>query len=156
MAVPVSGEPFHDFDLGDFSLRRAREAPLTFLIVWRTECPTCRLTMPFVQRLHERYPQVPIVGIAQNQKYEVEQYAGANRLTFTNLPDDTLSFSRRTGIDLVPVYWLLDSQGKVLIDGASWDAAKLESINVEMASRTGSLHQPLITDADGVPAFKPG
>lgn len=156
MPLPRVGDPFPSVSLNGLSLgQNPPEAP-TFLIVWRTECPTCRLALPFVERLHERYPKARFVGIAQNRLEEVEEYSSANGLTFTNLADDNLSFSRTMDIDYVPNFALIDTENIVLTTGIAWDAEKFEDINKTLAQLTGAMATPLLNPSDKVPPFKPG
>jgi thiol-disulfide isomerase/thioredoxin len=156
MPLPRVGDPFPSVSLNGVSFgQRPPEAP-TFLIVWRTECPTCRLALPFVERLHERYPKAKFIGIVQNRAEEIEEYTAANGLTFNNLADDNLSFSRSMDIDYVPNFALIDTDNIVLSTGIAWDAEKFEDINKRLAQMTGALATPLLSSKDQVPAFKPG
>lgn len=156
MPLPRVGDPFPPVSLNGVTFGQEVPETPTFLIVWRTDCPTCRLTLPFVERLHARYPGAKFVGVVQNRADEVEEFAEANGITFTNLSDDNLSFSRTLEIDYVPNFALIDTENVVLTTGIAWDADQFEDINRRLASLTGAAAVPLLSPRDQVPAFKPG
>lgn len=156
MPLPRVGDPFPSVSLSGVSFGHQDLVAPTFLIVWHTECPTCRLTLPFVERLHERYPGANVIGIAQNRQDEIDEYVSVNGITFENLADDNLSFTRSFDIDYLPNFALIDTENLVLSTGIAWDAEKFEDINIRLAQMTGAKPTPLLTPKDQVPAFKPG
>ena len=156
MAKPQTGQPFTDFELDTLSTRSLRSSGPLFLVVWRTDCPTCRLTMPFVDRLHRFYRAANVVGIVQNQPDEVTEYASANGLTMPNYADSTLKISSLLGVDTVPSFWVISKNGLVLLGAEAWDRNKLEEAGRVLSVEASSTYVPLITAADQVPVFKPG
>lgn len=156
MAFPKTGESFPDFELGEFASHRAQEKTPLFLVVWQTECSTSRLTMPFVQRLHQSYPGATIVSVMQNQPHEAQQYSAAHKLTMLTLADIDLKVSRLLDVHTVPSYWLISEAGIVEESGIGWDRAKFESIAKTLAAKTGAIYTPLVTDSDKVANYVPG
>lgn len=156
MPRPRKGEPFPDFELGNFSTRRARSEGPLLLVVWKTECSTSRLTVPYLERMHKAYPGARCVGIMQNQPNEVAQYCQANGIAMPTFADDHLRITRYLEVATVPDYWLIAKGGEVLMAGIGWDRALTEEIAKKVASLTGAFYSPVVQDSDGVPAFKAG
>ncbi|MEA2553556.1 MAG: hypothetical protein QOJ65_1732 [Fimbriimonadaceae bacterium] len=156
MASPQNGQPFPDFELDRFSTRVARSGGPLLVVVWRTECPTCRLMMPFLERLHRFYKAASVAGIAQNQPDEVKEFTDSQKITFSNYADTTLRITHFLGVSTVPAYWLIGKDGKVLQSAEGWDRGVLEQAAQTIASQTSSAYAPLFAAADQVPAMKPG
>lgn len=152
----TQGKTFQDFDLDGFnSAEKRAQAPLV-MFLWRSGCSTCRLALPFFDRLAQRYPGATVVGVSQDDAPTASAYCEANGVTFKQVSDGGLKISRALGLEVVPAYALTDSSGEVLEAGNAWDVAKVESIGRLLADRLGVAHEPLVTPADEVPAFKPG
>lgn len=152
----TQGQPFTDFDLDRFSTRKAWSSGPLLVVVWRTECPTCGLLLPFIERMHKSYRAASVVGVVQNTPEEIADYAKENGLTMTNLPDTNLRISKFLKADIVPAYWLVNREGKVKMSGIGWDRSKIEELAQTLAMESGVPYGPIITLADNAPAFKPG
>lgn len=156
MAAPLTGYPFPDFDIEAFSTRSAWSAGPLFIIVWRKDCPTCRMTLPFVERLHKAYKGGRVIGISQDTQEELNKYLEENKLTFRNYADASLRIRRFLSADIVPAYWLIGRDGKTLMSGVGWDTYKIEESAKYFSSQCSTPYAPIVTIADKVPFFKPG
>lgn len=156
MAAPQLGQPFPDFEIDVLSIKQAKSIGPLLVIVWRTDCPTCQLALPFFDRMAQRYKAGTIVGIAQADADEMKEFLKENGLTMTNYADPNLRVSSFLGVDTVPVYWLVGRDGKVSEMGKAWDANKLETIAKSLAAQSSVAYSPLILPADNAPVFKPG
>ena len=156
MASPQLAQPFPDFEIDVLSIKQAKSNGPVFVVVWRADCPTCKLTMPFIDRMANRYKAATIVGISQNTAEETKDFAEDNKLSMTNYADPHLRISSLLNIATVPAYWLVGRDGKVSHLGVGWDATKLEAIAQALAAQSSVAYSPLISPADDVPAFKPG
>ncbi|MBI1756504.1 MAG: TlpA family protein disulfide reductase [Fimbriimonas ginsengisoli] len=150
------GKRFRDFVLGDFDSETARKGHPLAVIVWKATCPVCRLALPFFDRLQAAYPAAAVVGVGQEPAEEVDRFAAELGLKFKQLSDAELKTSRRLGVAIVPSYWLVSASGDVLVSGEGWDRAKVEDVGKRLALATGTAEQTIVTDADGVPAYRPG
>ena len=91
-----SGNIAPDFDLADtegrrFRLRDQLRAGPVALVFYKSACPTCQLTLPFVQKIEEaarQMPSVKIFGISQDNLEESVGFAKHFGLDFTILIDD--------------------------------------------------------------------
>ena len=156
MAAPLTGYPFPDFDIESFATRSAWSAGPLFIIMWRTGCPTCRVMLPFVERLHKSYRAATVVGICQDPLEEMKKYLEENKLTFRNYSDAQLRIRRFLSADIVPGYWLVGRDGKVVLAGVGWDTHKVEETAKFLSSQCSVPYGPVVTVADNMPFFKPG
>src|ERR1039458_2846678 len=82
------------------------------LAFFKTSCPICRLTWPYLQRLHEAYggKTVHVVGVSQDDAVSSRAYYAANGgATFELLldPEPTFVASNAFGVEAVPPLALL-------------------------------------------------
>ena len=156
MASPQLAQPFPNFEIDVLSVKQAKANGPLFVVVWQTDCPTCRLTMPFIERMSTRYKAATVVGIAQCADAELKEFVKETGLTMLNYADPHLKISEFLGVSSVPTYWLVGRDGKVSHMGQGWDRAKLEAIAEALARQSSVAYAPLITAQDNAPAFKPG
>lgn len=156
MASPILAQAFPDFEIDVLSIKQAKSIGPVLVIVWRTECPTCRMALPFFDRMAKQYRAATVVGIAQNTDQELKEYVTETGLAMTNYADPNLRVSKFLGVDTVPAYWLVGRDGKVSQMGLGWDRNKIEAIAEGLSVQCSVAYSPLITAADNVPVFKPG
>lgn len=156
MASPQLAQPFPDFEIDVLSTKQAKSIGPMLIVVWRTDCPTCQLAMPFFDRMSQRYKAATVVGIAQTSRDEMTQYLKKNKLSMTSYADLNLTISSFLAVDTVPAYWLVGRDGKVSEIGKGWDANKMEAVAKSLAAASSVPYSPLILPADNAPVFKPG
>lgn len=157
MSPGVLGPTFPDFELDGFSSADARQSSPLAVLFWRTGCSTSRMMIPFWQRLHNRFPSAEILAVSQDEVQTTAEWCNDHDITMRQLIDAPgQRVSRQFGIKTVPAFWLTDHTGGVLVEGESWDRGKLEQINTVLSAKLGQPYEPLVTEDDGVPAFKPG
>lgn len=156
MAIPQAGAPFIDFGSGEFQTVALREAGPLVVVVWKRECPVCRMALPFHQRLALRYPGATVLGLSQNTAAETEAYCAENGITFPQVCDSDLSVTRAYDIDVVPTLFLTGQSGTIDIAGSGWDASVVEEVGIRLAGIAGVPAEPIVRPDDDVPAFRPG
>lgn len=119
MALDLRGD---EVELSNF---RGNVAFLTF---WTTWCPSCKVEMPALQKLYERYRdrgfQVLAVNIQESAE-KVAAYFRAKGLSYTPLLDPRGQMAQGLGVWSVPNTFILDRRGVVLgrVMGArNWDS----------------------------------
>jgi peroxiredoxin len=131
----------------DFSLGRPNGEP-ALLVFFETDCPTCRLTVPFLNILAKE--SVHVIGISQDSESLTRNFIEEMSITFPVTVDRDLKISRAYDPVAVPTLVLLDGAGTVLKTQVGFDKEGLNSIAAE-------LGQPPVAGAyDGAPARKPG
>lgn len=133
----------------------------TLIFFFKTECPTCQLTMPFVERLFQRLRGGPIgfVAVGQNDEAELDPFRKRFGLSFpVAMESAPWQASNAYGITNVPSFFLVDAAGKVVKNLVGHSKPGLEEL-LQAASKLAGVATPtpLFTDADaGVRAFQPG
>jgi thiol-disulfide isomerase/thioredoxin len=156
MASPQLAQPFPDFEIDVLSVKQAKSIGPLFVVVWRPNCPTCRLILPYIDRMYSRYRAATIVGIAQCTDGELKEFVKETGLSTVCYADPNLTVSQFLGVSTVPTYWLVGRDGKVSHKGEGWDRTKLEAMAEALARQCSVAYSPLVTSQDNVPSFKPG
>lgn len=158
-----------EFDLPLLSGGRATRRSLqqgdraALVVFFKTECPTCRLAFPFLQRIAARVRRAPepagFLGIAQNGLGDLPEFLEKHRADFPVASEgDPWQASEAYGVTNVPSLFLLDEHGVILRASAGFSKSEFEEISAEILARSGAAGEaPLFTSADAsVPALQPG
>ncbi len=132
-ATGRSGFAAPDFNLRDLNGKSVRlsdhRGKVVFLNVWATWCPPCRMEMPSMERLHQRFRGRDFVMLAvsedQGDAALVHQFARELGLTFSILLDTDGSLPPRYGITGYPETFVIDRNGNVIdhiIGPDDWDS----------------------------------
>ena len=118
------------------------------LVFIETDCPTCRLSIPYLNRLAEQTVQV--VGISQDSETLTRQFVEQTTAAFPVEVDRDLQLSRAFDPQAVPAFVLVGADGCVKRAQIGFDKDELNAIAAEMGgSRIAEEH-------DGAPQRKPG
>jgi peroxiredoxin len=128
------------------------QVPL-LLAFFKASCPTCQLTLPFLERLHKQgAAQVRVVAVSQDDPETTRDFREYFRLTFPAVFDraaDGYPASNAFGISHVPSMFLIEPDG-----GISWaDHGFQRDSLANMARRFGVK---LFESSDDVPDWRPG
>lgn len=128
------------------------------LVFFETDCPTCRLLLPYLNRLadHLRATNVKIVAISQDDQDATQRAVGQFPVRFPVALDRELNVSRKYDPAAVPALFWLDELGKIARTQLGFSKNELNSLSAEICAATG-VEPAHIADAyDGRPNFKPG
>lgn len=132
---------------------------LTLAIFYKNSCPTCRLTMPFVQRLHEQVTTGGgrVVAISQDGMEGSATFAMELGLTMPILVDGTdYPVSRLYELVSVPTIYLVASTGRVARSAVGFSKTGLLAMAGDLAASVGVRAPILYHDGETIPDFKPG
>ena len=108
---------------------------VVLLNVWATWCAPCRIEMPSMQRLHEKFQGTDFVIVAVSIDREgpevVNQFVKELGLTFDVLHDPTTDIERIYQTTGVPESFIIDRNGviiKKVIGAAEWDGPVTEAL----------------------------
>ncbi len=94
------------------------KAPYTLIDNWGTWCKGCIKSIPRLKSLHQRYgTSLQIVGITTDPGPTAE-FLQVNPLPWLQL-ESNRAFNRDMNLQVYGTYWLLDNQGRLLVDGLS-------------------------------------
>ena len=127
------------------------------LVFYKVTCPTCQLTLPFVEKLFRAYGEkVGFFGVVQDPPQEAINFANQYGLTFTQLIDaPNYEISILYDVQVVPTIYLIDPEGSILFMEESFVKDRLEELNSKLSQITGFPLASLFEDVS-VPAFKAG
>ena len=118
------------------------------LVFFETDCPTCQLTLPYLNALNS--DSVQLLGISQDTEPATQEFVRQMQIRFPVEIDRDLKISRAYDPQTVPTIFLLDKAGKVQHAVVGFDKAALN----ELAAEVG--HAPIAPEHDGAPPWKPG
>ncbi|MBD3218637.1 MAG: redoxin domain-containing protein [candidate division Zixibacteria bacterium] len=152
-----------DFELptvngSKLSLSRQLERSPVLLIFFKHNCPTCQLTLPYLERLYSRYgdSKAAFWAIAQDDKPEASKFAEDYGINYNILLDKKpYKVSRNFDFNIVPNIILLDRDGGEIFRFMGFQKDELEKLNYVLAGLDKGA-EPLFTGSDDVPAVKPG
>jgi hypothetical protein len=120
----------------------------SLLVVLETDCPTCQLTVPYLNRMFDLGAE--IAGLSQDSSAETERFAAAMPVRFPLQCDSNLQESKRRNPTSVPALFLLGNGGETLESSIGFAKADLNRF-------AALLGLPPVADIhDGNPAWKPG
>lgn len=144
---------------GRVTLDQLTGAGPALLAFFKSSCPVCKLSFPVWGELARRYGDaVRVVAVSQGP-------LGAARTWLDGLGfdapvvDDSVGYavSADYGIETVPTLVLVDKAGEVVAASQGWDRERANAWDTELSGLSGiSSPGPLSTEADGLPAFRPG
>src|SRR5262245_22394495 len=132
---------------------------LTMAIFYKNSCPTCRLAMPFIQRLHEQVAAAGgrVVAISQDGMDGAAAFADELGLTFPILVDGAdYPVSKLYELVAVPTIYLVTPGGRIERSGAGFNKAGLLAMASDLAASVGAPSPTLYHDGETIPEFKPG
>jgi len=147
-------------DNKEYSLNTLLECGPVVAAFFKSSCPVCQFTFPFLERLFKRYEgdAVTFLGISQDDARATGDFAKEYGVTFPILIDDETGYvaSNAYGLTNVPTIFLIDTGGTVKVSSMGFDKQDLEEIAAHLAERKKISLAPLFRPDEVVPANKPG
>jgi peroxiredoxin len=123
------------------------ESEPVLLVFFETDCPTCRLAVPYLNKLARG---ARVIGISQDDDAATKQFTEQLATAFPVQRDPGLALSRRFDLKFVPSLFLLDHDGRVLLSNFGFDKSVLNQIADQLRCA------PVADEFDGAPPSKPG
>jgi len=101
---------------------------IVFINFWTTWCPTCRIEMPSMERLHQKFKDGDFAMVTinlQEPASRVKEFFKEFKLTFTALLDADGEVGSMFGINQIPTTYILDKQGRIIgkaLGPRDWDS----------------------------------
>jgi len=115
---PVKAKDFTLEDLkGSAVSLRDFEGKVIFLNFWATWCPPCRIEMPDMEKLWQKFKDEDFVILAvdlRERKDKVSSFVKENGYTFPVLLDSGGEVANTYGITAIPTTYLLDPRGRIV------------------------------------------
>ena len=124
--------------------------------VFKTTCPTCALTWPFLERLRAS-GGLPIVAVSQDDASAARAFADRLATSLSTAFDaEPWPASRALGVQSVPTLFRVGRDGAVAETVVGFDRARLEGLSRRAAELAGRPPVSLFRPDDDVPPVKPG
>jgi thiol-disulfide isomerase/thioredoxin len=117
------------------------------VVFFETDCPTCRLAIPYLNRLAQR---ARVIGISQDNDAATTEFTRQMATLFPVRRDPDFALSRGFDLMFVPSLFLLGPDGRVLRSHFGFDKSVLNEIASQMSCA------PVAEEFDGAPHSKPG
>jgi len=159
------GERAPAIDLEDLDGRRrsplegAAGSARSLLVFVKDECPTCRYTLPFLERVHRGLEGsgARIWGISQDDRGRSRAFAASTGVTFPLLLDAKgYAVSRAYGIEIVPSLFVLDHEGVIERSIAGFRRSAIEEIATDLAAAAGIPAPRVFREGEQILETKPG
>ncbi|HEY2931110.1 MAG TPA: TlpA disulfide reductase family protein [Acidobacteriota bacterium] len=147
-----SGQLFPEFALKDavgmtHSLSSVvGDAPLVLFALFKTDCPTSQFSLPYMNNLVKAIPELPFVGISQDEPAETAEFLEnwGIRFSLVLFDQDPYELSDSLGISNVPALFLVARSGKILESDFGYSADFWERLAQRTAAEFGRTIGPII------------
>lgn len=90
------------------------EGKVVLVDFWGTWCPPCIKSMPDIQKIHEKYDEVVVIGIAvKDEINKVKNFISNKKFTYTIIPDGT-DIAKIYKVAEYPTLYILNTKGEVV------------------------------------------
>jgi peroxiredoxin len=153
-----AGDSAPDFELPDLAGAKTRlqdrlkNGPV-LLAFFKISCPTCQLTLPFLQRLadagNEGAPQV--IAVSQDDAASTREFQNRFRVSMPTLLDDTRAWPASNGfrISSVPSLFLVEPEGRISFSTEGFSKAGLKKLGERFQTEP-------FRPGENVPELRPG
>jgi peroxiredoxin len=137
-----------DLTIGEWSLAAALKKGPVLLTFFKIACPTCQLTMPFLDRLAGA---AQVVAISQDDRTGTDQFRKRFNVAMPAMLDTGPAFtaSNLYGIRNVPSLFLVEPHGKISMAETGFSRAHLEQLGKR-------FDVPVFHAGEDIPIFRPG
>jgi peroxiredoxin len=123
------------------------------LVFFETDCPTCRLAIPYINRLaRELGEAADILGISQDGEHPTRELVEQAPIEFAVALDRDLSVTKLYDPVAVPTLFLIGADGRIVQTLSGFDKRALNEIATAMAGTPLVIAEPF----DGAPDAKFG
>jgi peroxiredoxin len=137
--IPVEFE-LNDANGGPHKLSDFR-GKIVFLNFWTTWCPTCRIEMPSMEKLHQQFKNTDFAMMTinlQESVSRVKEFFKEFKLTFTALMDTRGDVGVMFSINQIPTTYILDKKGRIIgkaLGPREWDSPKSIALFEHLTNR---------------------
>jgi peroxiredoxin len=129
----------------------------TLLVFFEADCPTCHLTLPYLNRLSQRVRgSADVIGVSQDGESATGRIVERLTINFPVLLDRELRVSRAYDPLAAPTLFLLDRNARIIRTQIAFDKKELNEITAALCEESGIEPFVLAEPYDGAPQSKPG
>lgn len=128
------------------------------LAFFKVSCPVCQYAFPYLERLHQAYPNAAIYGVSQNPSNEAERFVREFGVSFPILLDDTKAYPASNAYKLtnVPSIFYIAPDGTIEVSCVGWSRNDVEEIGRRLAEGRQKAAVPLFNPGEQIADFRAG
>ncbi len=81
---------------------------------WATWCPACRASAPRINEWAKAHPQIPVIGISDEDPELIKSFAKREKLSYLMTHDPEAKAQNAYGMGSIPAFILIDKKGEVV------------------------------------------
>jgi peroxiredoxin len=130
----------------------------SLLVFFETDCPTCHLTIPYLNRLARELDEANriVIGISQDNENATGEIIKQLTIEFPVAIDSDLYVTRAYDPQAVPTLFLLNGKGEIVFTQLAFDKNDLNTIAAKLCEALNRKPFILAEKFDGNPESKPG
>ena len=131
----------------------------TLYVVFKTTCPTCELTWPYLERIRQTAEPggLRVIAISQDDPAKTSAFNRRLRTRVETVYDpEPWKASDRLGVTNVPTFFRVAPDGKVAETVVGFTRDNMEGFGRRAASLAGRPFTGVFRAGDHAPAIKPG
>lgn len=160
MAALDPGTPFPSIALRDETGAPVAPPPgETLYALFKTTCPTCELTWPYLERIRRigDGKGLSILAVSQDDAAKTREFASRTGTSLeTSYDPSPWPASDALGLTTVPTLYRVGADGVIAETVVGFDRERLRSLALRVAAAAGKPPVELFRPEDNVPAIKPG
>lgn len=129
-------------------IKGSQQAVVAF---FKVSCPVCQFTFPYLERLHRAHPELPLIGVSQDDADATRAFVVMSGCSFPILLDEMLQSTVDYDLETVPTTFVVGQDMSIKQTIVGFDKAGLESIHEAVGGTA-----PFFTADDEVPGYRPG
>ena len=126
---------------------------------FKVTCPTCQLTLPFVERLHQQFrgQALQVWGVSQDTVRDSKRFAEHFGVSFPILIDEEpYETSQEYGLVYVPTLFLISPEGQVQVSTHGFSKNDLLKMQKWLVEYFDAQPAEFFHRSDKIPEYKPG
>lgn len=131
----------------------------TLFAVFKTTCPVCELTWPYLERIRKiaEGGSFSIVAVTQDDPAKTKAFNARLHTKLETVYDrEPWPASDALGVTNVPTLFRVGADGVIAETVVGFDRERLQALAARAAAASGKPAPKLFTASDHAPAFKPG
>jgi peroxiredoxin len=130
----------------------------TLYVAFKTTCPTCALTWPYLERVREASEGgMRVVGISQDPARETREFQKTHGAKIEiGYDPKPWPVSESLGLTTVPTFFLVGADGTVEETFEGWDRERVRALARRGAELAGREPSDILRPGEEVVAIKPG
>jgi peroxiredoxin len=162
MATLEVGQTAPDFVLPTLDGQTVRLSELlragpVVLVFWKSGCRACDLVFPYLARLAELAPDVPVIAVGQETADSARIYVAQTGIRLpVALDGPDYAVSQLYDPTFTPTIFLVGPDGTIIFKGEGFSKADLNTLAAKVGELTGRPVPEVAPFDDGIPVFRPG